>query len=402
VNRGVDRTLLLVVVLLAIFGLLVLYSAGQNDFVPVSHGLGQLKWRWLKQVIWLVFASACGYAVYRTSFRLIEWATPWLYGLSLATLAVTLVLGNGHGDAASSKSWLFGVQPVEVAKLATILMLARWFAAHKEPPLSLRGLLQPILLTAVPAILVLKQPDLGSAIVFGGILLGVLFWAAVPIPNIVLLMSPVVSLLLAWSTPLWSAWMVVLFILLLLWRPFLFEAITVYATNSVIGVLGPIIWRHLAPHQQARIITFLNPDYMPAGGQSSQFDRLHAGYQATESGIAIGSGGWWGTGFTQGPLKRSGYIPASTTDFVFAIVGEELGFVGVMVALCLFVALLYAIVRVAGGLWRRLGHLHAHLRKRRHERVGDADHRDPAAVLFRRRIVSCGPCDRSRHGFPGG
>lgn len=335
--RRVDRALVIVVALLAFFGVMILYSAGQTDLPVTGHGLHQVRWLWIQQGIWLLVGTACATLVFRVSFRILEWATPWLYGLSLLALGATLILGKGHGDAASSKSWLFGVQPVEISKLATVLMLARWFSARREPPLTLRALLTPVLLAGVPALLVLKQPDLGSAIVFGAILVGVMFWAAVPVPNLILLISPLVSLLLAWSTGLWSAWMVLLFVLLLIWRPFFVEGLTVYLTNSFIGVLGPVLWRHMHDYQQMRILAFLDPERYRANGA----------YQAIESHIAIGSGGWFGTGFTMGPQKRSGYIPARETDFVFAVVGEELGLIGVLAALLLFLALLFVLIRIA-------------------------------------------------------
>lgn len=342
-NRGLDRTLLFVVALLAAFGALILYSVGQTDLIGGNHGfwLRQMKWLWVLQLLWLLIAVCCAAVVYRTSFRILEWATPWAYGMSLVLLAATLVIGRGHGAALSEKSWLsiggVGIQPVEIAKLTTILMLARWFAARREPPITLRGLLPPIVLAAVPALLVLRQPDLGSAIVFVGILFGMLFWAAVPLPLLVLLASPVVSLILAWSTTLWSIWMVVLFALLLIWRPFVLEGIVVYLTNSAMGVLAFIVWKGLKVSQQERIISFLDPERYRRG----------SGYQAVESRVAIGSGGWFGTGLTLGPQKRSGYIPERANDFVFAVVGEELGFIGVLVALGLFVALLFTLVRIA-------------------------------------------------------
>lgn len=342
-SRGLDRRLLAIVGLLAVFGLLVIYSAGQTDLIVNSHRswLRQERGLWVLQLIWLVVGIGCAAVAYRTSFRLLEWATPWLYAISLLLLAVTLVIGSGQGSAASSKSWIsiggIGIQPVEIAKLATILMLARWFAGRREPPTTLRGLLPPIALAAVPALLVLKQPDLGSAIVFGGILFGVLFWAAVPGQLLVLLASPIVSLLLAWSTTLWSVWMVLLFVMLLVWRPFLVEAIVIYIINSAMGVLAFVVWRKMKPYQQERILSFLDP----------QAHRLGSGYQAMESHVAIGSGGWFGTGFTLGPQKRSGFIPFHSTDFVFAVVGEELGLIGVLLALGLFLALLFNLVRIA-------------------------------------------------------
>ncbi len=216
-------------------------------------------------------------------------------------------------------------------------MLARWFTARREPPITLRGLLPPIAIAAFPALLVLKQPDLGSAMVFGGILFGVMYWAAVPLPLLVLLASPIVSLVLSFSTAVWSIWMVVLFILLMIWRPFVFEGIVVYLANSAMGVLALVLWARMDPYKKDRIISFLDPERY----------RTRQGYQAVESRVAIGSGGWFGTGFTQGPQKRSGYIPERTTDFIFSVVGEELGLMGVLVALGLFVALLFALVRIA-------------------------------------------------------
>ena len=342
-NRRGNRTLLLIVALLVTFGLTVIYSTGQTDLLGHIRGgwLAQPQWLWLKQTIYLLFGIGCAALAYRTSFRLLEWATPWFYGMSLGLLALTLVIGHGAGAAKSEKSWIgyhgINVQPVEFAKLATILMLARWFASRREAPTTLRGLVQPILIAAIPSLLVLKQPDLGSAIVFAGILFGVMYWAAVPVSLLVFLASPIVSLVLSFSTAVWSIWMIMLFGLLLYWRPFVLEGIVVYLTNSAMGVLALVVWARMQVHQRARIISFLNPEA----------HRDNTGYQAVESRVAIGSGHWFGTGLTLGPQKRSGYIPERTTDFIFAVVGEELGLLGVMVALGLFLALLFALVRIA-------------------------------------------------------
>ena len=335
-NRSLDRVLLVVVVLLAILGVVVLYSAGQTDLRTGAEG------KWLRQAMWLGAGSICAALAYRLSFRILEWAAPWAYSLGLGLLLLTLLIGRGFGTGAGSKSWLaigdFRLgQPVEVAKLATILMLARWLAARREPPNTLRGLFAPVMIALVPALLVLKQPDLGSAIVFAGILFSMLYWAGVAPSLLVLLASPVVALMLAWNTALWSAWMVVLFVLLLIWRPFIFEAIAVYLANSAMGVLYIVVWNKMATYQQQRILSFLNPESYRKG----------PGYQAIQSKVAIGSGGWFGTGFTLGTQKRSGYIPEHWTDFVFAVVGEEFGFVGVVVVLGLLLSLLFILIRIA-------------------------------------------------------
>lgn len=334
-TRKLERPLIAIAMLLAGFGLLVLYSAGQTDIGTQAQGI------WQRQLVFLAAASVVAVVTSRLSFRMLEWAAPWLYGLGLGLLAVTLVVGTGAGTASGIKSWIalgpVRVQPVELAKLATILMLARWFAGRREPPTSLRGLITPLAIVGFPALLVLRQPDLGSAMVFGGILLATFFWAGVPPSLLLFLVSPVISLLLAWSTALWSLWMVVLFVLLFTWRPFILEAITVYLANSAMGVLAIVVWNRLSEFQQARILTFLNPESDP----------LHRGYQAIQSKVAIGSGGLLGAGFTAGPQKRSGFIPEHWTDFIFAVVGEEFGFLGVTVALGLFLALLVVMVQIA-------------------------------------------------------
>ncbi len=334
-TRSLERPLVALALMLAALGLMVLYSAGQTDVTTQANGI------WQRQLVFLVVASGVAVVTARFSFRMLEWAAPWLYGVGLALLAVTLVIGTGAGTASGIKSWIavgpVRLQPVELAKLATVLMLARWFAGRREPPDSLRGLIAPIAIVALPALLVLRQPDLGSAMVFGGIMLATFFWAGVSPMLLLFLLSPLVSLLLAWSTVLWSLWMVVLFLLLLAWRPFIVEAVGVYLANSAMGVLAIVVWDRLSEFQRARITSFLNPESDP----------LNRGYQAIQSKIAIGSGGLVGAGFTEGPQKRSGFIPEHWTDFIFSVVGEALEIDGVLVVLGLVFAFVMVLVQTA-------------------------------------------------------
>jgi rod shape determining protein RodA len=335
--RGLDRALLIVVTTLALYGALMLYSAEQTDVAMRASGI------WTRQLMWLGVGSLAAVFTYRISFRILDWAAPWVYGLGLFLLVLTIVgFGSGGGTGAGTSSWLTIAgkrvgQPVELAKLATILMLARWLSGRREVPTTLRGLAAPIGIALVPALLVLKQPDLGSAMVFAGILFVMLFWAGVAPSLLFLLVSPVISLFLAWNTAIWSVWIVVIFLALLWIRPFIVEAIVIFLANSAMGVMAILVWNKLSEIQQMRILSFLNPEEF----------RSRYGYHAMQSKIAIGSGGWFGTGFTNGPLKRTGGIPEHWTDFIFAVVGEEFGFLGVMVALGLFLALFLILVRIA-------------------------------------------------------
>lgn len=334
--RGWDRPLLLVVGALLTFGVIVLYSAGQTDVPGVAASA------WSRQLVWIGLGLVAAFIGFRSSFRLLEWGAPGLYALGILLLILVLFIGSGGGTAMSSKSWLTvgGIrigQPVELAKLATILLMARYLSSLRQPPDSLRDLLIPSVLVGIPFLLVMAQPDLGSAIVFIGILFAMLFWAGTKPSLLLLLASPAISLLLAAESSWWGAWMVLLFGLLLLWKPYVLEGVAIYLVNSAMGVVAIVLWDKLRPYQQARLISFINPE----------FDRAGAGYQAIQSKVAIGSGGLFGTGFTEGPQKRLAFLPEQHTDFIFAVLGEELGFAGVFVALALFFAFFLTIVRIA-------------------------------------------------------
>lgn len=335
-TQGLDRPLLLTALLLAAFGVLMVYSAGQTDVPSVARNA------WMRQLMWIGLAIVAAAVVFRVNFRLLEWGAPFLYALGVVLLLATLVVGTGSGTAAGTKSWLAIAgrkvgQPVELAKLGTILLLARYLSSLREAPHTLRTLLVPCLIAGVPLILVMGQPDLGSAIVFIGILFAMLFWAGVSPKLLLLLASPAVSLLLAADTGWWGAWMLLLFVLLVLWRSYVVEGVLIYLVNSAMGVIAIAIWNGLKDYQRQRLISYLNPESDPA----------HAGYQAIQSKVAIGSGGLFGNGFLDGPQKRLAFLPEQYTDFIFAVVGEELGFLGVLAALGLFFYLFLVLLRIA-------------------------------------------------------
>ena len=334
--RHLDRPLVLTLLALCGYGLAMVYSAGQTDLPSAAERA------WVRQLVWMVLAIMAGAAAFRISFRILEWVAPVLYGLGLALLAVTLVVGTGAGTAAGTKSWLAigGIrigQPVELAKLGTILLLARFLSGLRQPPQTLRDLVRPGLIAGAPFLLVMLQPDLGSAIVFVGILFAMLFWSGVKPSLLLLLASPIVSLLLAVDTRWWGAWILLLTVLLLAWRTYVAEGVLIWLVNSAMGVVAIVLWNRLKPYQQKRLMSFVNPEADPVG----------AAYQAIQSKVAIGSGGWFGNGYLHGPQKRLAFLPEQPTDFIFSVVGEELGFVGVVVALALFFVLFLLLVRIA-------------------------------------------------------
>jgi len=250
--------------------------------------------------------------------------------------------GTGAGTAASVKGWLSigGIklgQPAELAKVATTLMLARVLAAQRETPRSLLDLWRPLVVVGIPWLLVMAQPDLGTGIVFIAICFAMLFWSGVPWPLLLMLASPGISLVLAFSTGIWGAWFLILVALVLWSRTYLREGVALLLTNVAMGVVAPLLWDKLKPYQQRRLLVFLDPSADPKA----------SGYQITQSKVAIGSGGLFGKGFTLGSQKRLAFLPERHTDFIFSVVGEELGFIGVTIALSLFLALFLRSTRVA-------------------------------------------------------
>ncbi len=331
-----DRPLLAVTFALVTFGVLILYSAGQTDIPTAAAHV------WQRQLVWLAAGMILAALVMRLSPRFLEWVAPACYAVGLLILLVTLAVGTGAGTAAGTRSWFTvgGVrlgQPAELAKLTTILMLARHLAGRRAPAANMRELIVPVIIAAAPAMLVMLQPDLGSALVFAGILFTMLYWSGVQFRLLVMLASPILSLVLAFSPWSWGGWIALLCVLLVVWRPFVWEGLFVLGANLGMGIIALPLWQRLATYQQHRLVSFLNPELDPRA----------TGWHIIQSKIAIGSGGWLGKGFTLGSQKRLAFLPAQHTDFIFSVVGEELGFVGILVALGLFMALLASLVRIA-------------------------------------------------------
>lgn len=335
-RTGIDRPLLLAVAALILPGIATLYSAGQTDFPTIAAGI------WQRQMVWIAIGVVGAAVIFRVPCRLLEWLTPFLYVASIALLLATLVFGTGAGTAAGTKSWIAiaGVrlgQPAELAKLATILMLARHLAGRRNQPRSAFELLPSGIIVGIPLLLVGLQPDLGSALVFLGIFFSMLFWVGVSPWLLLLAASPIISLILAFSTGLWGAWIVSVTVLLLWLRPYMREALVMWGMNVLMGVVALRLWTGLASYQQNRILSFLNPEIDPRA----------TGWNVIQAKVAIGSGGLLGKGFLEGTQKRLAFLPSQHTDFIYPVLAEEFGFLGVMVSLFLFAVFFFVVIRIA-------------------------------------------------------
>jgi rod shape determining protein RodA len=325
---------------LTAFGIAMIYSAGVlNVPSPVVEGA------WIRQSVWFLIALLGFTLVRNVRPRWLEWFAVPGYVFGLILLAATLVVGTGAGTAAGVKSFIqlgpIRFQPAEVAKITTILALARLMGSKNEAPRALRDLVAPALLVAAPLGLVILQPDLGTAMAFVGILFACLFWAGTPWWMLLFLASPGLGLILTFDTRLWSAYVVLLVVGLYLvrYRVFLVESVAVVLGNLAAGTVAAPLWNSLADYQKNRLLVFLDPNVDPRG----------AGYHLIQSKVAIGSGGLTGKGFTMGTQKKLDFLPEQHTDFIFSVVGEELGFLGTTLALTLFGFVLYRLVKMAEG-----------------------------------------------------
>src|SRR5213083_1847827 len=229
----------------------------------------------------------------------------WLAGGSVAMLAalVVPVLGRIGGG---SRRWIplgpVSIQPSEFMKLGLVLVLARHFARSYERGLGLRAAVVPMLLTAVPAAAILAQPDLGTVAILG-----------------------IVSLTMLMLGGIRLRWFVLL--------------------GVVVAVAAPLAWPHLKVYQQKRILTFVHPEMDPRG----------AGYHVLQSKIAVGSGMMWGKGFLHGTQNQLNFLPEQHTDFIFSVFAEEWGFVGALVLIALYVALVLRGIVIATRARDRFG-----------------------------------------------
>ena len=316
----------------------MIFSAGVvNVPSPVTEGA------WIRQVAWLAISLAVFTCVRWIGVAWIESIAFPAFLLAVLLLALSLVIGTGAGTAQGMDGWIdvgpIRFQPSELAKIAAILGLARVIALRDAPPEYPRELLAPTGLVAVPLALVVLQPDLGTALAFIGLLFAVLYWAGTPLVLLFLLASPGFALILSFDTRIWSVYFIALVLLLVFYHRALLlaDSLAVALANLAASAIATPLWTSLAEYQKNRLLVFLDPTMDPRG----------AGWNLIQSKVAIGSGGLLGKGFTQGTQKRLDFLPEQHTDFIFSVIGEELGFVGAIGFILLFTLLLRRLVHLA-------------------------------------------------------
>lgn len=278
-----DPLLLFGLCLILIYGLIILLSASNDNHIVIYKQSGRI-------LIGFIIMFVCA-QIPPEKYRL--WV-PWLYGIGILLLLFVLVFGHiGKGAQRWINIGLFRFQPSEFMKIAVPIMIA-WYLSEKELPPKLKPLCVSTLLMLAPAVLIAKQPDLGTALII--IIAGV--------------------------------------------GVILFAGIGRRLLTSLIGLLIisiPILWHFMRDYQRERVLTFLNPDRDPLG----------AGYHIIQSKIAIGSGGFMGKGWFNGTQSHLDFLPEHSTDFIFSVLGEEFGLIGAIILLTLYLLLVIRALNIA-------------------------------------------------------
>jgi rod shape determining protein RodA len=307
--RHLDRLLILAALALTVFGIVMISSAARGFIGP--EGAGEFV---SKQIIAAILGLAVMLFILLFDYSEFGRMARIIYGLNLGLLTMVLVLGT---TVYGSKSWIsigaFQFQPGEVGKVMLILTLG--YHLSKTAPLqSIWDLITPIAHVLPLLVLIMLEPDLGTALVFIVIAVAMVYMAGFPGWKIALLMGPPIMAIAGW------------FYAHIRW--------------------GVSMWP-LKDHMIERIMVFLDPELDPLG----------SGYQVMQSKISIGSGGFWGKGLYMGTQNQLGFLPEQHTDFIFSVIGEELGFVGGVSVILLFLVLLWRIMFVASTSKDRFGTL---------------------------------------------
>ncbi|CDN13803.1 Rod shape-determining protein RodA [Richelia intracellularis] len=294
-------------------------------------------WHWLTGGVGVLLALVLARIPYQNWLKF-HWVT---YTITNLSLIAVLVIGT---SAKGAQRWInlfgFQLQPSESAKIGVIITIAALL--HKRTASKLEHVFRVLAFTGLPCLLVFRQPDLATSLVFGAIVLGMLYWANANPGWLLLLVSPVIAAILDnLFKPGWIAWSIAMGVVAwfcLPWRKFGISAVGGLALNLLGGELGAFAWNNiLKPYQKARLTVFLNPEQ----------DTLAAGYHQAQSKIAIGSGNMWGWGVNQGPMTQLGFVPEQHTDFIFSAVGEQLGFIGCAITISIFCIICLRLLHIA-------------------------------------------------------
>ncbi len=316
-------------VLLIIFGLTALYSISDNPLSVESS--------FVRQSIFIIFSFIIYLFVRRISLKAIHDNSTIIFLFTMGLCLVPFFLPKVEYTYRWIDLGFMTIQPSEYLKIGLIIAVAKYLSNHQLEMKTKSIVIVPGVLTVLSAIVVLQQPDLGTAAIVCAPLIPMLLWAGVNAFVLFLIIAPIITIIAASSSIIFSVWAVIMFLCFLMARPGVVLGFILYFSNIFAGLLTPFAWNVLTEYQKQRVLTFLNPDLDPMG----------SAYHIIQSVTAIGSGGLFGKGFEQGSQTQLKFLPVQESDFILSVVAEEFGFLGIMVVMAVFFLFIKTLLDIA-------------------------------------------------------
>ena len=308
------------VLFLTFIGLITLYSISQHHQGPMLLNPFKKQLLFLIPALLICFLIICipRYSIHKYSYA--------FYFIGI----IIVVLPFFNISHAGTYRWLdfglpFTIQPSEFAKVFTVIALARYLSDNTLRMKRFTSIIIPIFFAFIPTFIVINQPDLGTSIVMMAPVLPMLYWAGAKPFYLFLILAPVLSMLTAFNSLVFTLWAIILGGVIFFSRTRMVMSLFLFFGNIFLGLLSPLMWNSLSTYQQNRILTFINPEKDPLG----------AAYQIIQSKTAIGSGGLFGKGWGAGTQTHLKFLPVQESDFILSVIGEEMGFF--MILLILYV-----------------------------------------------------------------
>jgi len=291
-----------------------------------------------KQIIFLGPAIILMFIMTVLSKRFIHKYIYMFYCLIILLVSVPF-LGQ---ETAGTYRWInfgfsFSLQPSEIAKWIIVITLARYLSDNKLQIHKFSSNVIPFVIAIVPTIIVLNQPDLGTAFVMMVPVIPMLYWVGAKPYHLFLIIAPLLSILAAFNVIVFTIWSIIVAVIIFRSMDKLWNGVTIFFSNIFLGLMFPILWNFLRPFQKNRILTFFNPEIDPLG----------AGYHIIQSKTALGSGGLIGKGLGEGTQSQLKFLPVQESDFVVSVIGEELGMISLIIMLLLFASLIVKMINLS-------------------------------------------------------
>ena len=336
-NIGLTWSILLPTLCLVVISLVTLYGTKGELLLIESN--------FFKQMIFFIIGIIIFYLTQLVRITFFYEMAYFLYVILFFLLIATFFMPEKFGATRWIFIGSFRFQPSEFGKIIIVFALSKYLSDFRGNGRNLKIIPIVMMIVLLPAMLIFKQPDLGTALIFPAITFPMLLWSGVSSFYLFFIVSPLLSILAAFNLQMFYIWIILLTMVVFISRPMIKDGIFLFVINLFAGTLSSFIWNNLYPHQKNRILTLFDPSSDPLG----------AGYQIIQSITAIGSGGFLGKGYGEGSQTHLRFLPVRDSDFIASVIGEEFGFVGILVIFILFYWMIFSIIERSEKLNNQFG-----------------------------------------------